>query len=550
MPKVSVLLTSYNYEAFLRESVETVLSQTFKDLELIVVDDCSEDSSLQILNSFDDGRLTVIRNEKNMGQEYAFSLINELAKGEYIAIADADCRWLPDKLEKQVDFLNNHPDFAAVFTKANFIDANGDPNTGEEAKIFDLFDVKNRKRQEWLCRFFYAGNCFCNPSVLIRRDAYKSYYSTAHGMWTLQDMYKWTRLLLKNEVFVIDDNLVDVRLHGNNMSGPLSIKNFMRMSNELYQIYELFFRISKEDFKIAFPEQAEKYTVNGKINTKFALSRMMLALECPSVKTLALNTLFCMLNNPEEKTEIAGLYGYDDTSYRDDETENIPYVYNSLMRTAKQYSSKMYFDFGNGYDEANSIAAEFFPDLNGCFTLRFSDIKSLFGDKKMTSLRFDPATNFVRMKLDSVICDGEALEFRPNTEGLFEQYSNTDGTDVFYTDDPSYTITPPDRSVSEIEICGTIGSVSQKEASDKLRDVITDRQTREYELTKSLEETRVALTNELERTRIALTEELNKTQLDLDITSNELQLVLNSFSWKITKPVRGAKKIIKKLLHR
>lgn len=525
MPKISVLLTSYNYEAFLAESVQSVLSQTFTDFELIVVDDCSTDSSVEILKSFDDPRLKIVSNKRNMGQEYAFGLINDLASGEYIAIADADCRWLPEKLEKQVEYIDNHPDCGAVFTKANFIDENGHTNTTAEAVAFNLFDQKNRTRQEWLRRFFYEGNCLCNPSALIRREAYKECYSTANGMWTLQDMYKWVRLFFKYEIFILDDCLTDVRLHGKNMSGPFSAKNHMRLSNEMYQIYNCFYSISPADFAIAFPDEAKKYTINGRINTKFALSRILLALDRPSAKSLALNKLFEMLNNPTESKEIAELYGYDNISYRDDEANNIPFLHNPFMGLIKFYTPKLYFDFGNGFNESDIMSKSICPDLNGAFSVTFSGIKDFFGGKPIKNLRFDPDDSCVRIKTDSIICDGKEIRYKADNSSALLYEEN--GYDVFYTSDPSYTLYIENEDIDTVKITGSIFKLTEAELSVLL-------QKKSAELSAAQEN----LSAETTRAELTISE--------LESTKNELNGVLNSTSWKITKPIRFIKKAFKK----
>lgn len=565
MPKISVLLTSYNYEAFLAESVQSVLSQTFTDFELIVVDDCSTDSSLEILRSFDDPRLKVISNKKNMGQEYAFGLINDLASGEYIAIADADCRWLPEKLEKQIKYIDSHPDCGAVFTKANLIDENGHTNTTDEAVAFDLFDQKNRTRQEWLRRFFYEGNCLCNPSALIRREAYKECYSTANGMWTLQDMYKWVRLFFKYEIFILDDCLTDVRMHGKNMSGPFSAKNHMRLSNEMYQIYNCFYNISPADFVVAFPDEAKKYTINGRINTKFALSRILLAFDLPSAKSLALNKLFEMLNNPTESKEIAELYGYDNISYRDDEANNIPFLHNPFMGLIKFYTPKLYFDFGNGFNESDIISKSICPDLNGAFSVTFSGIKDFCGDKAIKGLRFDPDDSCVKAKIDRIVCDEKTIEFEANKPAA--RFFIEDGYDVFYTSDPSYTLHLPSEKIDTIKIEGTIfkiNSLSLTELVNKLANEnltatgkFNELKTHTENLEKANSELTTALselkerTESLEKAKSELTESLEKVKSELTANLNnttaELNLVVNSISWKLTKPLRALKRVFRRL---
>lgn len=99
---VSVIIPSYNREKTIERAVMSVLNQTYKDLELIVVDDCSKDNTVEVLKSIKDDRLKIIRLEKNSGACVARNVGVENAQGDYIAFQDSDDEWLLDKLEKQM----------------------------------------------------------------------------------------------------------------------------------------------------------------------------------------------------------------------------------------------------------------------------------------------------------------------------------------------------------------------------------------------------------------------------------------------------------------
>jgi glycosyltransferase involved in cell wall biosynthesis len=113
-PLVSVFIPVYNREKYILESVSSILNQSFTDFELIVVDDGSTDRTRDILASIKDERLKVYFNDTNMGIPYTRNRGIELASGEYFALLDSDDVATLDRLEKQVDFLNKHPDCAVV----------------------------------------------------------------------------------------------------------------------------------------------------------------------------------------------------------------------------------------------------------------------------------------------------------------------------------------------------------------------------------------------------------------------------------------------------
>ncbi len=124
MPKVSVIIPCYNSERFIRQTLESVLSQTFNDLEIIVVDDGSTDSTADIVNSFKDNRI-VYHYKANQGLSSARNKGISLSQGEYIAFLDHDDIWLPEKLKIQLEVFTANQEAAMVFSDAYITDLNG-----------------------------------------------------------------------------------------------------------------------------------------------------------------------------------------------------------------------------------------------------------------------------------------------------------------------------------------------------------------------------------------------------------------------------------------
>ena len=120
MPRVSVVIPAYNAEAFAAQAVESLRAQTWQDFEVIAVDDGSEDATAEVFRRFPEVRLVSV---PHGGIARARNAGVSAAGGELIAFVDADDRWLPDKLEKQVSYLDAHPDCLIVFTRyRNFTD--------------------------------------------------------------------------------------------------------------------------------------------------------------------------------------------------------------------------------------------------------------------------------------------------------------------------------------------------------------------------------------------------------------------------------------------
>ncbi len=116
MPLVSVVMPVYNGERFLAEAIESILAQTFTDFELIIVDDGSRDRSIEIIRDFEkcDERIRVIQHETNRGQAEALNTGTAIAEGDYITTMDCDDVSLPERLRKQVDNLESHPELGAA----------------------------------------------------------------------------------------------------------------------------------------------------------------------------------------------------------------------------------------------------------------------------------------------------------------------------------------------------------------------------------------------------------------------------------------------------
>lgn len=146
VPLLSVILPIYNAEAYLRPAVDSILSQTFQDFELILVDDCSTDGSLAVARGYEaDPRVRVLANAQNRGRSYADNYGAEFARGRYIAKMDADDIALPHRLRTQVDFLEHNP---SVGLTSGFMQAFGEsdivykyPVAADEVRSFLLFNM-------------------------------------------------------------------------------------------------------------------------------------------------------------------------------------------------------------------------------------------------------------------------------------------------------------------------------------------------------------------------------------------------------------------------
>lgn len=311
-PKVSVILTSYNHAKYLRESIESVLNQTYKDFELIIWDDASTDDSWNIISEYTDERIRVFRNETNQFWTYFRKAISEVAQGKYVAMHHSDDIWETDKLEKQVAFLDGHPEIGAVFSNAFIIGENSAPF--EDASHFShgIFDQPNRTRHEWLNRFFYHGNALCHPSVLIRKMCYEDCGMYRYGFAQANDLDMWVRLCLKYDIHVLSEKLVRFRVRANemNVSGDRP-EAHIRGEFELFQILDHYRSIkTAEEFIKTFPNTNEYFRPEG-FDIGFALGMAALEPGTSNFKKLfGLQLLFEAINDPDRAGKVKELYQF------------------------------------------------------------------------------------------------------------------------------------------------------------------------------------------------------------------------------------------------
>ncbi len=309
--KVSVILISYNHAKYLREAIESILNQTFSDFELIIWDDASTDESWYIIQSYPDSRILAFRNNVNKGSGNINKAISEIASGEYIAIHHSDDIWEPQKLEKQIFFLEENLDFGAVFTNALIIGENSELLEDSSNVYYSIFAQPNRSRYEWLNRFFYYGNALCHPSVLIRKICYEDCGLYRDGLNLIDDLDMWMRLCLKYEIYVLPEKLVRFRVRSNDMNTSTRPDAQIRRPFEFLQLLNNYKNnLTMEELIKVFPI-AEKYKKPEGSDVGFALGMVALELK-PNVFTelFGLNILFEALNDSGRAKIIDEIYGF------------------------------------------------------------------------------------------------------------------------------------------------------------------------------------------------------------------------------------------------
>jgi glycosyltransferase involved in cell wall biosynthesis len=311
MPKISIVIPSYNHAQFIHECINSVLLQTFQDFEIIITDDGSSDRSIDIINQFRDPRIILYRNKENTGACTTLNNCIKKASGELIAVLNSDDAWEPNKLEKQVSYLDIHHNIAAVFTKVTFVNELSEQISANNYRYFFVFDQDNRSNYEWLNYFFSKGNCLCHPSILIRKYCYDEIGLHDERMASVPDLDMWVRLCMKHEIHVLDEKLVRFRIRNNelNASGN-KISNHIRTHFEYKHILDHYLEISDVNtFVKIFPNT----TNYGQVDKRFIpyfLAKLAIDINYNSWRLWGLDLINQILKDPEKAKDLEYLYKF------------------------------------------------------------------------------------------------------------------------------------------------------------------------------------------------------------------------------------------------
>jgi len=254
MPKVSVVIPTYNRAELLRSAIISVLNQTFQDFEIVVVDDASKDNTAEVISSFNDKRIKYIRHETNKGEAGARNTGVMNSEGEYIAFLDDDDEWLPEKLKKQIELFENSPrEVGGVYT--GFLKV--DRTTGEVLKR--VIPTKRGNIFSDLLRF----NWIYIPSVLmVKKECFEKAGLFDASIPFGLDYDMWIRISKGFHYEYIREPLVKYYSHGN---GRLSTNYKLVISGKeaMLKKYGELFASNRKDYSYRYLQIGVLYCYSG-----------------------------------------------------------------------------------------------------------------------------------------------------------------------------------------------------------------------------------------------------------------------------------------------
>ncbi|HEY4877001.1 MAG TPA: glycosyltransferase, partial [Puia sp.] len=287
-PLVSIVIPTYNREKFIGSAIRSVLEQTYKNLEVIIVDDGSQDRTKEIVHSFQDERVIYFY-QTNKGRSVARNFALKHAKGSYVTFLDSDDLYYKDKIEKQVRFLEKNKKFSMVYTSANCID--------EEGRSLSATYQATDAGWIYLKVAYFVGTTITLPTVMVRQEVFSVVGEFDEQMHRFEDTDMWRRISKKYRIGAMQDATCLLRTHSDNIlknQNPREILSNLKYYinkilsedkkyydfhqkgiNKLLQYYEAAF-LSVPDFSVYADEILEinKY-ISEKIELKIKIKRKL-----------------------------------------------------------------------------------------------------------------------------------------------------------------------------------------------------------------------------------------------------------------------------------
>jgi len=211
-PLVSVCIPTYNAARTVKQTLESILNQTYRNIEILVVDNASEDETIALVQQFNDPRLTIYRNDRDIGGEQNWSHCIELARGRYIGIFHADDLYMPNMVQEQVQAFQNNPAIGAVFTMTRHINSRneviGETNLPGELRGKGIYYFP-----EVFLSVLGNLNFLVCPSAMVRGKLYKKLAPfNVERFGTSADLDMWLRILQACPIAILDECLMQHRI--------------------------------------------------------------------------------------------------------------------------------------------------------------------------------------------------------------------------------------------------------------------------------------------------------------------------------------------------
>ena len=292
MPLISVIIASYNHAPYVQDCLRSALSQGEGNLEILVTDDGSTDGTPQQVAALGSPLIRLHTFPQNRGACVAMNDAIRRSRGRYIAVLNSDDLFLPGKLQRQLQYLQQNPHIGAVFGWPTFIDDHGQPFDDPAHKDHAVFHQPNRSRHQWLRHFFDQGNALCHPTALIRREVYQTVGLYDPRLALVPDLDQWIRVCMRYDIHVLPEPLTAFRIRSGQQNASGARPEVVRRDAwERADVLRHYLRLPPAQLLQVFPEFAGQGAGQGASLVE-QLARHALALGTPFHQRFALDAWF------------------------------------------------------------------------------------------------------------------------------------------------------------------------------------------------------------------------------------------------------------------
>jgi glycosyltransferase involved in cell wall biosynthesis len=332
-PKLSIIMPVYNSEKYLRESTESILNQTFKDFEFIIINDGSTDSSMEIVKSYKDPRIKIYDLSTNHGIVYCLNFGIEKSESEIIARMDADDISIQNRIEIQYNYLLNNPTIGLVSSQVQLIDS-----SCVKERIW-----KQGGSSEDIFYKLHFVNCIAHPSVIFRKKLVLKAGLYKKEALHMEDFDLWYRLSKITKIFEIPKVLLNLRKTESNISFQnydLQIENASGLSQKTLKNF-INTNISKEQILSIMKNRTDFKNIKDTISLLKSINYKILEQESIIIKELNLNYINLYKSMLTKKLII--IINVIRFAKIQDTIKNVFYITKILLLTILEYT-KLYFN--------------------------------------------------------------------------------------------------------------------------------------------------------------------------------------------------------------
>jgi glycosyltransferase involved in cell wall biosynthesis len=340
-PLLSFIVLSYNYQDYIKVTIQSILNQTLQDFEIIVVDDCSTDRSCEVVRSFNDPRIRLIVNERNLGGAGAYNVAVSAACGEWLVNLDADDWIAPEKCVRQLKTATQNPRIDIIGTWVNLVGSDGKPHP--DASLIE--PSWNGDHALNLVDTWIGKNHLCRSSTMVRRASHLRIGLDDAGMVAAPDYELWTRALAQGCRFhLISERLTFSRLHSRGVTRADLFRSFLEvcfaMSKNIVPLIEkrglsptfvdlLRWIGAHPKFPALAPRERHRLfglLMAGSIIPTYAEFRVLLSNSDPVLEAVGRRALFVSAHSGPDVQDEAQQYIEERDCYKAEHDRNIAYI--------------------------------------------------------------------------------------------------------------------------------------------------------------------------------------------------------------------------------